>query len=482
MDSQISPAQGQKGLLHIPLEVLLKIASYLTTPEYGMLRRTCRAVDGSLLNAFAREYFNKKSFVLTEFSLEALVGISKSRLAPHMRYLIISLEYPRREPSLNIPATPATTTDTMLKFNKWKEEYFNHKTLLDSGGDFELLSEALRNFPNLETVGLRDFDTPGRRRDGETLFWRAYGAPTFYSDTGYRLSRATVRRSYDPENECRESENYISHTFLTILRALGNVKAIHRPTRLEVILRSGSVPESACNIPRRLEPVILPVLENLKALYLDLGENSFTVSEINEGGHLRRYHGLLVLKLLSKTQSLEHLRLNFGQGYHPVPILTQAAEDLLDWLAGSLTPTSAPAQPMPIDDEGLDRFPQLPQAPALPRLEQLDIGDVTIKPDSLLKLYKRYDSSLCRISLHKISLLGNVKLWPQFLDQTTKLGINFTSIQLSHIGQRRDASHYRVKFKDPGDDPNAAGRPVKRWEGSDCKCISKPRPKGLSVY
>jgi hypothetical protein len=91
-----SSANDQLCLLSVPLEVLLQITSHLTTVEYGNLRRTCKQVETVLFSSFSKEFFRKKQFMISEFSLQALVDISKSRFSSVLSHVIMGLESPPR--------------------------------------------------------------------------------------------------------------------------------------------------------------------------------------------------------------------------------------------------------------------------------------------------------------------------------------------------------------------------------------------------
>ncbi|EMR72374.1 putative f-box domain-containing protein [Eutypa lata UCREL1] len=124
MDSQTSQPSQPSRLLSMPLEVLLHISSYLTTPEYGMLRRTSKHLEASFFKPFAREFFTKRQFMLTEFSLQALVDISKSRFADYLSHLIIGLERLRllsSDPSGQRPQLLVYSTRGEEKYNKYCE-------------------------------------------------------------------------------------------------------------------------------------------------------------------------------------------------------------------------------------------------------------------------------------------------------------------------------------------------------------------------
>lgn len=65
------------ALLDLPLEVLLNITSHLDTPSYGNLRQVSSALEKRTFEAFAKEFFSTKSFMITTFSLKNLLDISK---------------------------------------------------------------------------------------------------------------------------------------------------------------------------------------------------------------------------------------------------------------------------------------------------------------------------------------------------------------------------------------------------------------------
>lgn len=65
------------SLLGLPLEVLLNITSFLDTPSYGNLRLVSSTMEKSTFESFAKEFFSTKQFMITTFSLETLLDISR---------------------------------------------------------------------------------------------------------------------------------------------------------------------------------------------------------------------------------------------------------------------------------------------------------------------------------------------------------------------------------------------------------------------
>ena len=164
LPASVSDSHGP-SLLSIPVEVLLGITRNLTTPELGSLRRSCKHIESTLFPSFSREFFTKRQFMFTEFSLQVLVDISKSRMSSRLSHVIFSLQR---------PSPVSLYVHDMLRRNDWHEhvksnrlvdDCFGQMTLLNTGQDVEMLVEAFSNMSNLETVGIRDFNSPSRHRD-----------------------------------------------------------------------------------------------------------------------------------------------------------------------------------------------------------------------------------------------------------------------------------------------------------------------------
>jgi hypothetical protein len=79
------------NLLSLPLELLVYISSFVSTPDLAALRLTCKQAEKSLYEWFSEEFFVKKQFMLTQPSLQALLDISRHvSLSKKLRHLIIA--------------------------------------------------------------------------------------------------------------------------------------------------------------------------------------------------------------------------------------------------------------------------------------------------------------------------------------------------------------------------------------------------------
>ncbi|KAI1435685.1 hypothetical protein GGR50DRAFT_655384 [Xylaria sp. CBS 124048] len=311
-------------LLNIPFEILLQITSYLTTPEYGYLRRTCKQLEATLFGVFTKEFFSKRHFAMVEFSLQALVDISKSRLGPSLTHLIIRLGRPvcfQEDHRRRIPPELASWAITR---NHAYAECVSFHELITSGSDLEMLTEAIKNLPNLETIGMRDFDSESRHRDRTS--WNGYGCPSKLRNIHFILS---IGGDFDREGI---PLHYPSHVFLTILRAMGNAAVSGygtKLTRFEVILHTCLLRDQAFKIPDRLSAGIQLALNKLTTIFLDglyyTTPNPYVVS----GSHGKASQGYLFFfsRFLVRLPALEHLRINFRH------FIRNGSNKFLKWLA-----------------------------------------------------------------------------------------------------------------------------------------------------
>lgn len=79
------------SLLSLPLELLIYISSFVSTPDLAALRLTCKQTEKSLYEWFSDEFFIKKQFMLTQPSLQVLLDISRHvSLSKKLKHLIIA--------------------------------------------------------------------------------------------------------------------------------------------------------------------------------------------------------------------------------------------------------------------------------------------------------------------------------------------------------------------------------------------------------
>jgi hypothetical protein len=413
MDPQLG-----SGLVQIPLEVLIRITHHISTTDLGNVRLSCKALEQGLFNFFAHEFFRKKQFMVLSESLQALIDISKHpNLSPFLRHVIIATDRPtpRYYNSMN-------NSDESRDRNEVANA--DHMQLLAAGGLRDMLAEAFANLTNLETVDIRDFNSPSRNRDGSGTEWRSWGARTLEESTGIPIV-AIARNDQDP---------YLSQIFSAVTAALAVAQA--RPKSLEVLVRAAgrftsfALHDQAFYIPPRMEAAVSPVLANLKSFHLTLG--------LTHGAQTRPF---MFQKFLSLTANLTWLRVNFKNSSW------DNQEEVLSWLA--LKDTHKPNGPF-----GTAAI-QLP-------LERLDLGDADLKPETLLNLAVKFAPTLTSLYLRRVCLINEnsdrrttkVNPWDRSLSLLSKVrGLDLRSLNLSQIAHRSDGFRGNVPFKATEDSP-----------------------------
>lgn len=358
-------------LTRIPQEVLTRITYFIRTPDLCNARLTCRALDKALFHSFAYEFFRKKQFMIYGPSLQCLVDISKhENLSPYLKHVIIGLDKVT-------PPNGLTTLKDDQEWLNWQLAYADQKALLESGRARDMLAEAFKNLRNLETVDLRDFHSPTRWRDGN-VGWTSYGYNTLVESTGVRHPTGCPMVPGD---------DYPTRLFTLITHALAAAKA--RPEGIEVVIREDwAIQDHGFLVPTYIEPDYLPVLAGLKRLHLVLDANYPSYSTTKP-------FYLLFKRFLAHTPNLTWLRLNFrrfGTDY-------SNEEALLKWLGSSLRPGSRLSPGLVNTDPSF-----VPLPVELDHLEQLDIGQMHLSASTLYHLFRKFSSTLKRISLHKVKL------------------------------------------------------------------------------
>ncbi|KAH7081043.1 hypothetical protein FB567DRAFT_595360 [Paraphoma chrysanthemicola] len=409
------------SLLTLPLELLVSVSSYLTTPDLGALRLTCKQAEKSLYEWFAGEFFTKKQFMLTYKSLQAFIDISKHvSFSKKLTHVIIATNsygnFPLR----------FRDSEAAERFIEGAED---QNVLLSTGVVCDMLTEAFQNLENLHTVGIRDFNNHQRRRDGVGASWSSWGATTVYRETGIELQLST-------NNHLTASQGiHFAHlAFQNILHALG--KASRKPQELEVLLRHSLLPDGAFYIPKFLQPALDLVLHDLKTLLLKADVLVRTFHTHTNGTPVDLKPGHYLRCFLGRTPNLTHLRLNLQKSN------TKDNEEFLEWLAlPSSTPTSLP---IPFFDP-----PPIP----LHNLAKLELGQITARPSILLNVISKFAPTLQEISLWRMTMIvgdgtsfaGKLNLWAGFFSKLADVPhLKLTSLKTGMLSQ----DHFLVQFKD----------------------------------
>ncbi|KFY37268.1 hypothetical protein V494_04849 [Pseudogymnoascus sp. VKM F-4513 (FW-928)] len=409
----------------MPLEVFLQISSYLTTRDLGYLRLTCKHAEALLFETFAREFFTKKQFMRSEISLQALIDISNhQRLSQFLSHVIIGLD---SFENARIPLDFRQTQPARAK--QYNARLADERTFLSTGQDREMLTQAFRNLPNLQIVGLRDYSSGGRDRDnGE---WNSYGATTILDEIRFPLLGSPFMYAHDGD------VRFAGEAFSSLLYALGQSGA--KPQAFEVLLRKPNLglPYDAFKIPHFFEPSVLPLLSSLKTILLTIHPGPFNDDGSDEDPDVE-YPDFPLRQFLSHVSNITHLRINFKSQLRSTP------HRFMAWLGRSASVNLSPGSPLP----------KSPDPVALSHLQRLDIGMLTVSRRNLLAIIHRLQPTLRSLSLWKVDLRpedqhqpdGNkASMWSKFFGKLSDLDY----LSVGCIGQMVRSHHVRVAFKLP---------------------------------
>ncbi|KID79388.1 uncharacterized protein G6M90_00g020190 [Metarhizium brunneum] len=428
------PALHDCPMQKIPVEVLLRITYHLGTPDLGSVRLTCRSMEQALYTPFVIEFFTRKQFMIAEDSLQALIDISKSRLAHHLRFVHIGLD--RFSEGIQRPLPDDD------KERKFRERYANNFTLWNTGHHRDMMAEAFRNLPYLEGVVIRDANSHRRSRDGPNAEWHSYGYTTAFHDTGISLSQGMtgIWNSGFPYQYC-------SQVFTAVMFALGAAKASIKS--IEILSRNANhLRDFAFNIPKFMEPSVVPVLQGLEKLHLciDLSWRTPHVGLPAIVGSSRYSPDLFIRNFLAHATNLTNLRIN----EHRTNSLGLAS--LIDWMV----------------DGGSDGT-----ATSMPKLQELSLGTMNIDAPRLLKLISKFALSLESLELWKVTMLRHLPsdapspapkeiFWAHFLKKL----IEIPCLELRHFKMGMLQQHWiekpvpaHVAFKGRG--------PTRQYTGPD---------------
>lgn len=446
-DTDASSTSGSP-LKKIPLEVLLRITYFLKTPDLGSFRLSCRAIEQALHTSFTNEFFTRKQFMMTQDSLQALIDISKSRFSPHLRKVHFGLE--RWPQGIHL----LTDTEQNMRFCEHRASQF---VMLSTGYHRDMMAEAFRHLKNLEDVVLRDFNSSRRSRDGPYQQWTSYGSTMAFRETGV----AVVRHN---QAAWAGAENFSNNVFAAIIFAIGQAGA--RPKGIEVMSRHRQqLGDIAFHIPSYMEASVVPVLEGLEKLHLDVDlEWRGAISSSNGLLQFSTISHPMLSKFLLRTKNLKHLRINSRDP------TSDGHNALCAWL-GLTSKTLGTRSDMPLTFTG--------STPKFPHLEELNIGMMTVDDIRLLDLITKFAPSLKRLVLWKVMIqrplpVGHVgappkiNFWSKFLDKLREIpGLDLHHIKLGNVSQMWTSRMHQsiVSFSQLGSTTEYTGPDWKHFVG-----------------
>lgn len=381
-------------------------------------------------------------------SLQTLIDISQHQAFFRvMSHLIIGLD--------EFAACNEFAMANFEEYSRWRSATSAQQTLLQTGVFIDHLSTALTNLPSLETIEIRDFNSPTRYRDAvgnRCPEWRSYGSSLYtWRDRHPGLS---LLDSHEHRGS-RQTHDFVGQVFKAVLAAIG--RSSPKLVSLEFILRNDdyALVDDAFAISPALRPGLTQTLHGLTKLHLYLRTQKLRLPQ-----NLRPKSGLFdstttyLRSFLALTTNITWLRLNFD----PVNSPDSDNSRFLAWLG--LRPGYRPSP----TEMGWNEMNPAPIA--LP-LRRLDLGNISLSTDVLHEIVTKFPNleSLClRVACIILrdeqpsapSLLDENGvdengdcIWAKFIRGLSASAPNLKQISLSRLEQAYRGMVDPIVFDDP---------------------------------
>ncbi|ERT00926.1 hypothetical protein HMPREF1624_02160 [Sporothrix schenckii ATCC 58251] len=436
LDNYLQPLE------RLPIEMLLRITRHLSTTDLCTVRLVSRTIERALFHSFSHEFFRRKQFMLTDFSLQALLDISQHpTLSQTLQHVSFGLD---RFPNKLIEKFESEEKTVLFQIALGQQ-----MSLTCTGRGVDMLAAAFANLPNLQTVDIRDFDSRTRFRDGPSRAWHSYGYATVGKEVG--------------DGWLRHDVTFSSETFSIILAALAKANAVAgvRPSNLHVMLRARRFGLTARAFDLTVAPgtnpaPMLAVVSGLKQLQLDVNfhtdPNFNHVLSFLTGG--TRYQPVSIASLpfhafLAQAINVEWLRLNLQncKMRRADVFISYLGKPLPDWYPFLTSPSASSSA------SSLFSPTPSPSVTLPPGLRRLELGHSELSVPYLLRLLRRI-RLLNSLSLWNIAL-GDPDnttyppaIWTGFLEE---LALNPLANRLREISidNPRQLSSVNASFSDP---------------------------------
>ncbi|KAI2462827.1 hypothetical protein F4781DRAFT_418844 [Annulohypoxylon bovei var. microspora] len=438
------------NLITIPLEVLIEITSYLDTPSYGAVRLTCRGIEAALFRTFAHKYFRKITFMRTEYSLQALIDISKSRLSSYLQHVVISTQLLSPKQGFGVRRPPVDVRENgLVKFNRLCSDQV---VLLDTSYDQQMLVEAFRNL-NLQVIGIKEHApcyVPGRD-------FSIYGISHIGRESGVDIRHDM---SYHHNDQRKPNASCV----LNVLLALG--KSGSRPKRFEIESFYSRFDDDAFNIPSFIGKTIFPVLSNLEAIDIRVGSRVMGTFPGRLIGpmpdKLETYH---IRKFLSESTQIKHLCLEQFRHF----------DGFFKWLTA------------PRLNESCGRFLGLEpaQPPAFSQLRELELGWFEVNLHDITAIVKKFSTTLRKLTLHDMGLIltdppksNYFDEWPKAVASLARSARCLQEVHFSRIAVEAGIVRRKLGFTDDKAGFSYAGPDMEKALGGivDMLLDDEPQP------
>ncbi|KAI0894824.1 hypothetical protein F4806DRAFT_470773 [Annulohypoxylon nitens] len=391
------------NLTTMPLEVLLEITSYLDAPSHCALRLTCRGIETALFRTFAQKYFRKITFMRTEFSLQALVDISKSRFGSYLQHVIISTRLLSPKRAFTGWRLPRNERDHgLVKYNHMCSDQY---VLLETGYDQELLVEAFRNL-NLQVIEVSETAPPYIPVRSLPI----YGSSHILRETTVDIwlddisSQSNIRK---PNVKCIHN----------VLFALG--KSGSRPKRFGIETHFTRFDDESLNIPTFMSKTVWPVLSSLEAIDIRVGARSMASIPVGMPDGADRLETYYLRKFLAQSTRIKRLRIE--QIYH--------FDGFFRWVSASR-----------LDDRsGRFRGLEPAQPPTFTQLHELELGWFQVHIEDIADIVEKFSTTLRKLTLHDLTLVlpdpskEKFEKWPESVDYLAQRCRHLEEVRISRI-------------------------------------------------
>lgn len=416
------------GFLSLPAEILGEIGAHLAIADYAHLRLTCHQIDAFTFPYFARQSFHRRKFFRGPTSLDALLRIANSRIAPYLEHFVLGTELLERDP-------PADSSH--LDKTAYLAAYCDQTSLLGSGWDRDALAEAFGKLPNLKAVEVEDFD------DREKFDWDT-GQLVNTMNGGYGLQTLLDNLGFDRPR--LPHQRHAAHQWVlcvhTLLSALA--RSVPLPARPQILKVTGremgaeymssdalGVDDDAFRIPPFLRPSVTPVVEALEELELDV-HNRYIYPLVTSAESASWFRTRNLREFLCMPKRLRKLRIRrfaCGQldgsdqqddfwawlaarpGFHGKRAKARRRQIQTEDSEGGVNTTLATENEEEGEDEetstseGITASPTSPtpiRSPALSHLRELDLDNEDINGTQLFKLIQKISPTLEKLTLSDI--------------------------------------------------------------------------------
>ncbi|KAI1343457.1 hypothetical protein F5Y15DRAFT_234205 [Xylariaceae sp. FL0016] len=424
------------GITMVPLEILLEVGSYLGVADYGAMRLSCRQLERALFTAFAQAFFRQMHFMRTDFSLQALIDISKSRFAPFLKHVVIGTElldpglFHIPHSALHAPRRSAANRNINpeeVKYTIFNTMCANQAFLLNAGHDQQMLTEAFSNL-DLEAVGIRAHPVYGPIAPETPM---SYGTAKIRRETSIDLRSAA---SWSSRDDTRANAVCI-YNILSALARSGS-----QPAKFETSLGGPGLGDDAFIIPQFIHSSVLPSMAKLKEVDLKVHGSSTRyrriISPDTPSPHILETYNLR--QFLSFLPNLERLRLKLVFNY----------DGFFEWLGSSRTR----------EYKGQADFAP-PSSPQFESLRELELTRCKMSTEHLIRIIRKFACSLQKLSLHDITLTSDKpqdnigeelreSAWVTFISALARYGENLTEVRITSPLERLSVDERLLEFRD----------------------------------